>query len=136
MASHKRRAKNTNLRSQMAMACEEQETGEWKQLPLEYQIEPGRAHPLGAIPDENGVNFSIFAERATSVELLLFDKHDDLKPIHTIQLDPYKHRTFYFWHVYVRGIKPGIHYAYRVDGFTDVHGRGDRYKRNKVLSKT
>jgi isoamylase len=98
-----------------------------------YQTEPGIAHPLGATPDEGGVNFSIFAERATSVELLLFDEHDDPEPIHTIQLDPYKNKTFHFWHVYVRGIKPGIHYAYRVDGPQDLHGRGDRYNRNKVL---
>ncbi|HEX9132901.1 MAG TPA: glycogen debranching protein GlgX [Ktedonobacteraceae bacterium] len=101
--------------------------------PREYQIEPGHPHPLGAIPDENGVNFAVFSERATSVELLLFDKHDDPKPIHTIQLDPYKHRTFYFWHVYVRGLKPGASYAYRVDGPQDLQGRGDRFNRNKVL---
>src|SRR5512142_3017308 len=77
-----------------------------------YQIERGHPHPLGALPDENGVNFAVFSERATSVELLLFDKHDDPKPIQTIQLDPYKHKTFYFWHVYVRGLKPGTNYAY------------------------
>jgi glycogen operon protein len=102
-------------------------------LATTYRIEPGRIHPLGAIPDENGVNFSVFAAHATSVELLLFDEHDDPEPIHTIQLDPRKHKTFHFWHVYVRGIKPGIHYAYRVDGPQDLHGRGDRYNRNKLL---
>jgi glycogen operon protein len=102
-------------------------------LATTYRIEPGRIHPLGAIPDENGVNFSVFAAHATSVELLLFDEHDDPEPIHTIPLDPRKHKTFHFWHVYVRGIKPGIHYAYRVDGPQDLHGRGDRYNRNKLL---
>ena len=98
-----------------------------------YQIEPGRTHPLGAIPDQNGVNFSVFADRATSVELLLFDEHDDQEPACIIQLDPNRHKTFHFWHVYVRGLKPGMHYAYRVDGLKDVHGSGDRYNRNKVL---
>jgi isoamylase len=98
-----------------------------------YHIEPGRTYPLGATPDENGVNFSIFADRATSVELLLFDEHDDPEPIQTIQLTASKYKTFHFWHVYVRGIKAGIHYAYRVDGFSDLHGSGDRYNRNKVL---
>ncbi len=98
-----------------------------------YRIEPGRAHPLGAVPDEQGVNFSVFADRATSIELLLFDEHDDPEPILTIPLDLNTHKTFHFWHVYVRGLKPGIHYAYRVDGFQDVHGYGDRYSRNKVL---
>ncbi len=96
-------------------------------------IEPGHTHPLGAIPDEKGINFSIFADHATAVELLLFDDHDAPEPIQTIQLDPSKNKTFNFWHVYVRGIKPGIHYAYRVDGSTDLHGKGDRYNRNKVL---
>ena len=75
------------------------------------EIEPGRTHPLGAIPDETGINFSIFADHATAVELLLFDGHDDLEPVETIQLDSNKNKTFNFWHVYVRGLKPGIHYA-------------------------
>ncbi len=98
-----------------------------------YQIEPGKAHPLGATPDQNGVNFSVFADHATAVELLLFEDHDDTDPFMTIQLDPNKHKTFHFWHVYLHGARPGLHYAYRVDGSRDVHGRGDRYNRNKVL---
>lgn len=127
--AHPKESENQPARPAVAMVKETvMETA-----PREYQIEPGRAHPLGAIPDENGVNFAVFSERATSVELLLFDKHDDPKPIHTIQLDPYKHKTFYFWHVYVRGLKPGTNYAYRVDGPQDLHGRGDRFNRNKVL---
>jgi isoamylase len=127
--AHPKESENQPAKPAMAVGKEKvMETA-----PLEYQIEPGRAHPLGAIPDENGVNFAVFSEHATSVELLLFDKHDDPKPIHTIQLDPYKHRTFYFWHVYVRGLKPGASYAYRVDGPQDLHGRGDRFNRNKVL---
>jgi isoamylase len=98
-----------------------------------YQIEGGQSHPLGAIPDANGVNFSVFADRATTVELLLFDSHDSATPFMTIQLDPNKHRHFHFWHVYVRGLQPGTHYAYRVDGLQDVHGSGDHYNRSKVL---
>jgi isoamylase len=98
-----------------------------------YQIECGCSHPLGAIPDANGVNFSVFADRATAVELLLFESHDSETPFMIIQLDPNKHRHFHFWHVYVRGLKPGTHYAYRVDGLQDVHGSGDHYNRNKVL---
>lgn len=98
-----------------------------------FQIEKGFAHPLGAIPDKNGVNFSVFADRATSIELLLFNEHDDPHPIFTLQLDPLIHKTFHFWHVYVHGIRPGIHYAYRVNGWTELHERGDRYNWNKVL---
>src|SRR5581483_8193007 len=98
-----------------------------------YQISPGYTHPLGATPDKNGVNFSIFASNATAVELLLFDDHDDLEPFLTVQLNPETNKTFRFWHVYVSGIGAGTHYAYRVDGPNDLHGRGDRYNRNKVL---
>jgi len=98
-----------------------------------FQIEAGSQHPLGAVPDAEGVNFSIFSERATGVQLLLFDDHDSLQPIEVIDLDPSLHKTFHFWHVYVRGARPGLHYAYRVDGPQDIHGHGDRFNRNKVL---
>ena len=92
-----------------------------------YQTEAGRAHPLGAIPDASGVNFSVYGDRATAVELLLFNEHDDIEPFMTIRLDPNIHKTFHFWHVYVRGLLPGTHYVYRVDGTRDVHDYGDRY---------
>ena len=98
-----------------------------------YQLEPGKPRPLGATPDANGVNFSLFSAHATSVELLLFAEQTSLEPLQTIPLDPFKHYTFHFWHVYVKGLKPGIHYAYRLDGPDDVHGNGDRFNRNKVL---
>ena len=99
-----------------------------------YQIEPGVAHPLGAVPDEHGVNFSIFSEHATYVELLLFVQHDDPVPYQIIPLDPIQHRTFNFWHVFVRGLRAGIHYAYRFDGpRDDSHRTGDRFNRNKVV---
>ena len=99
----------------------------------QYHIECGQSHPLGATPDANGVNFAVFADRATSVELLLFDSHDSATPFMTVQMDPNVHKHFHFWHVYVRGLEVGTHYAYRVDGLQDVHGSGDHYNRNKVL---
>jgi glycogen operon protein len=79
------------------------------------------------------VNFSVFSRNATAVELLLFDPHDDVEPVQIIKLDPHDNRTFFFWHVYVKGLKPGTHYAYRVDGPEDLHGKGFRFNRKKVL---
>ncbi len=99
-----------------------------------YAVEAGRPYPLGATPDAAGVNFSLYAERATAIELLLFDRCTDRVPTATILLDPDIHRTFHFWHVYVRGLRPCSHYAYRVDGPSDLRGHGDRYNRNKVLA--
>ncbi|PIG90984.1 glycogen debranching protein GlgX [Gloeocapsopsis sp. IPPAS B-1203] len=99
---------------------------------ITYQIEKGSPHPLGAIPDNNGVNFSIFSEHATSVELLLFDEHDDPAPIQIIELDPNVNKTFHFWHIYVKGLPSGMHYAYRIDGSPD-RSAGHRFDKDKVL---
>ncbi len=95
-------------------------------------IERGAAHPLGATPDANGVNFSIFSENASGIELCLFDRHDDFHPFQTVKLDPGINRTFHFWHVYIRGLKAGTHYAYRVDGVY-APDQGHLFNRNKVV---
>jgi glycogen operon protein len=97
-----------------------------------YGVEPGRPQPLGATVDATGVNFSLFSRHATGVQLLLFDEHDQLNPVEVLTLDPDRNRTFHFWHVYVRGLTEGFHYAYRVDGPSDPH-RGFRFDREKVL---
>jgi len=96
-------------------------------------VEAGEPHPLGATVDANGVNFSVFSEHAGSIDLLLFDEHDSVEPFQTIKLGPPLHRTFHFWHCYVRGLKAGVHYAYRVSGPWDPHNRGFRFNPNKVL---
>jgi glycogen operon protein len=101
-------------------------------LQIAFRPEPGSAHPLGATPDAQGVNFSLFSEDATAVELLLFQRAVDPKPFLTIQLDPQVNKTFHFWHVYIRGLPPGTHYAYRVDGPSDL-GAGHRFNPKKVL---
>jgi isoamylase len=97
-----------------------------------YTITPGRPHPLGAIPDKEGVNFSIFSRHTTGVELLLFNEHDDPQPVQTIKYDSRVNKTFFFWHVYVVGLKPGMHYAYRIAGPYSVD-EGHRFNPNKVL---
>jgi isoamylase len=91
-------------------------------------MEPGRPMPLGATVDDEGVNFSLFSEDALAVELLLFDAHDDARPIVTVPLDPAVNRSFHFWHVYVRHLGPGFHYAYRVHGPNTPGGRFDHEK--------
>jgi len=101
-------------------------------LQIASQTEKGSPHPLGATPDRQGVNFSLFSSSATAVELLLFKRHDDPKPYQTIQLDPNVNKTFHFWHVYVKGVSPGTHYAYRVDGPRSPNTRSVR-KQNGLL---
>ena len=102
-------------------------------MPKEFQYSRGQAHPLGATVSEDGVNFSLYSENATSVELLLFEQPGSKTPFQTIKLDPINNNTFNFWHVFVRSLKPGYAYAYRVDGPYDPQN-GHRFNRNKVLS--
>lgn len=98
----------------------------------EFKVEVGKAHPPGSIYDGVGVNFSIFSRDASDVELLIFDEHDDKMPSFTVKLDPIKNRTFFYWHIYLKGLKPGVHYSYRIDGSMDVNN-GYRFNKNKVL---
>lgn len=93
---------------------------------------PGQSYPLGATVRADGVNFCVFSRNATTVELLLFDQHDAPAPARTIRLDPEHNRTFYYWHVFVRGIRAGQLYGYRVDGPFAPH-EGLRFDPSKVL---
>ncbi|NEQ43029.1 MAG: glycogen debranching protein GlgX [Leptolyngbya sp. SIOISBB] len=97
-----------------------------------YAVSTGNSYPLGATVKPNGVNFSLFSEAATGVELLLFDSHSDLAPFQVVQLDPTINKTFHFWHVFVEDLPAGTHYAYRVDG-PDNPREGYRFDRHKVL---
>ncbi|MBI5219607.1 MAG: glycogen debranching protein GlgX [Bacteroidia bacterium] len=97
-----------------------------------YKIKTGKAHPLGATVEKCGVNFSVFSRHATGIELLLFIGYDDIEPFQIIQFDPKSNKTFFFWHMFVEGLNPGIHYAYRVDGPWNL-SIGHRFDRNKVL---
>jgi len=92
----------------------------------------GSPHPLGATADPDGVNFSLFSGNATGVELLLFQAADSPQPFQTVRLDPFVNKTFHFWHVFVAGLQPGAHYAYRVDGPSNP-AAGHRFNPNKVL---
>lgn len=98
----------------------------------QHVVHSGRAHPLGARVTRQGVNFSVFSQHATGIELLLFEHHDSLQPYQTIALDPVHNRTFCFWHCHVDGLRAGAHYAYRVTGAWDPES-GHRFNHNKVL---
>jgi glycogen operon protein len=99
---------------------------------MAFVAEPGSAHPLGMTTHPDGVNFSVFSESATEVLLLLFDRAAAIEPTQVIRLDPFQNKTFHFWHVFVRGCRPGFFYAFRVDGPMDP-AAGHRFNPNKVL---
>lgn len=95
-------------------------------------IFPGQSFPLGATVYPDGINFCVFSKNCHAVELLLFDAPDDKYPRYTIALDPQRNRTFYYWHVFVKGLQAGQIYAYRVHG-PFAPEQGLRFDGSKVL---
>jgi glycogen operon protein len=77
------------------------------------KVWPGQSYPLGATWDGAGVNFAIFSENATGVELCLFAGLDDHKEVAHIQI---KEQTDQVWHAYLPEVRPGQLYGYRVHG--------------------
>jgi len=92
----------------------------------------GRSSPLGATVLPGGVNFSVFSRSASRVELVLFDREDDARPARVIAFDPAMNRTYHYWHGFVRDVKPGQLYGYRVYGPFDP-ASGMRFDPGKVL---
>ncbi len=73
---------------------------------------PGSPDPLGATWDGNGVNFALFSEGATRVDVCLYD---DVRGRETARLT-LPEVTRHIWHGYVAGMTPGQLYGYRVSG--------------------
>jgi glycogen operon protein len=71
------------------------------------RTQAGRSSPLGATVYPQGVNFSVFSNSSTRVELMLFDRVDDVKPTAVIPLDPMRNRTYHYGHVFVPGVAVG-----------------------------
>jgi isoamylase len=93
------------------------------------KVRPGQPSPLGAHWDGSGVNFAVFSEHASSVELCLFDSDDPARELERVRV---RERTAHVWHCYIPGLKPGQLYGYRVDGPFDAQ-RGLRFNPAKLL---
>ena len=90
------------------------------------EIWPGKAYPLGATYDGTGVNFALFSEVATAVELCLIDAEGVETRIRLPEVDGF------VWHGYLPGIAPGQRYGYRVHGPYDPRN-GHRCNPAKLL---
>ena len=90
---------------------------------------PGQPYPLGATVDEQGVNFSIYSENATSVSLCLFSSKRGERETHRIELTE---KTENVWHIYLEGLKAGQLYGYRIDG-PYAPEEGHYFNANKLL---
>ena len=95
----------------------------------EMRVWPGQPYPLGATWDGEGVNFALFSENATGVELCLFEGPEDARESARI---PLRERNDQIWHCYLPDVRPGQLYGYRVHGPYEP-SEGHRFNPNQLL---
>ena len=88
----------------------------------------GKPYPLGATWDGSGVNFALFSENATGVELCLFSGEDGSKETRIKVTE----QTDRVWHIYLPEARPGLLYGYRVYG-PYAPEEGHRFNPAKLL---
>jgi len=93
------------------------------------KCQPGNPYPLGATWNGIGVNFALFSEHATKVELCLFDSADAKTESQRVQLSE---QTDMVWHGFVPDLLPGQLYGYRVSG-PYKPDEGHRFNSNKIV---
>ncbi|HZY16117.1 MAG TPA: glycogen debranching protein GlgX [Ramlibacter sp.] len=92
----------------------------------ELAVHPGEPYPLGATWDGEGVNFAVYSENASRVEICLFAP-DGQEVRVTL-----REQTAFVWHGYVPGLQPGQRYGLRVHGPYEPD-RGLRFNPSVVL---
>ena len=102
---------------------------------------------LGPTMVDQGINFSVYSERASRIEVMLFDDPESDRPTRQFPME----RFGDVWNLYVEGIGLGQHYGYiawgpnweydekwypgAIDGFqADVDAEGNRFNPNKLLT--
>jgi pullulanase/glycogen debranching enzyme len=93
------------------------------------RVWPGKPYPLGATWDGKGVNFALFSESASKVELCLFDSIDAGQEAQRVELTE---RTDQVWHAYLPEALPGQLYGYRVHGPYQP-SQGHRFNPHKIV---
>ncbi|HEY1272664.1 MAG TPA: glycogen debranching protein GlgX [Terriglobales bacterium] len=89
---------------------------------------PGKPYPLGSTWDGEGVNFALFSEHASRVELCVFDPAGR-REVQRIEM---REQTDQVFHCYLPEARPGLMYGYRVYGPYEP-AKGHRFNPNKLL---
>lgn len=99
----------------------------------EGDVQAGNPLPIGgAHLSGDGVNFVLFSRNATRVCLELYQNAEDSSPTRIIDLNPVRHRTGDVWHVWLRGVRAGQLYGYRIEGPYRPE-EGHRFNPHKLL---
>ena len=75
---------------------------------MHLRVWPGKPYPLGATWDGHGINFALFSENASEVNLVLYENAISQEQKERI---PFTERTGHIWHAYLPDLLPGQLYA-------------------------
>ena len=92
------------------------------------RVTEGSPSPRGTTWTGLGVNFAVFSEHATKVEVCVFDEHGK-RELERVELPEYTNQVF---HGFLPDARPGMVYGYRVHGPYDP-ANGHRFNPNKLL---
>ena len=99
-----------------------------RDAPAVTALQPGRAWPLGATVDDEGVNIAVFSQHATRVELCVYDAEGRTE----LQRLPLPGRSGDVFHGHLLGAGAGLVYGLRAHGPWRPD-RGHRFNPNKLL---
>ena len=95
---------------------------------LPARLDAGLPYPFGASWDGMGVNFAVFSQHATRMQLCLFDAAGRRE---AARLD-LPEKSVDVWHGYLPQAQPGLVYGFRAHGPYEPHN-GHRFNPHKLL---
>ena len=95
---------------------------------LPPQLAPGHAEPFGSLARDGGVNFAVFSDHATRVELCIFDGSGSRELKRYLLHGPHEG----VFHGFLDGVGPGLVYGLRAHG-AYAPERGHRFNSHKLL---
>ncbi len=97
-------------------------------MKLPAHLQEGRAEPFGALARDGGVNFAVFSDHATRIELCVFDA-SGARELKRYDLHGPHDSVF---HGFLEGVGPGLIYGLRAHGpYQPEHGH--RFNPHKLL---
>ncbi|WP_020571799.1 glycogen debranching protein GlgX [Neolewinella persica] len=108
--------------------CDEQEIRAYGKFG-DIEVWPGKPYPLGATWSPAGVNFAVFSEHATRIDLCLFPEKGTKHKRYRIQL---MEQTDLVWHCFIPKLETGWRYGFRAFGEWNP-GEGKIFNPNKLL---
>ncbi|MFK8163272.1 MAG: glycogen debranching protein GlgX [Lewinella sp.] len=108
--------------------CDEQEARAYGKFG-EIEIWPGKPYPLGATWSPAGVNFAVFSEHATRIDLCLFPEKGTKHKRYRIQ---FMEQTDLVWHCFIPKLETGWRYGFRAFGEWNPR-EGKIFNPNKLL---